>query len=42
MFGEMRVLYVDDALAIHGGIERVITDKLNWLAENGGCQVCLF
>lgn len=37
----MRVLYVDDALAIHGGIERVITDKLNWLAENGGCQVCL-
>lgn len=37
----MRVLYVDNALAIHGGIERVITDKVNWLAENGGCKVCL-
>ena len=37
----MKVLYVENALAIHGGIERVITDKINWLAENGGSQVCL-
>ena len=25
----MKLLYVDNALAIHGGIERVLTDKLN-------------
>ena len=37
----MKLLYVDNALAIHGGIERVLTDKLNWLAENGDCEVCL-
>ena len=41
IFREMRLLYVENALAIHGGIERVITDKLNWLAEKGGCKVCL-
>lgn len=37
----MKLLYVENALAIHGGIERVITDKLNWLAEYGGCEICL-
>ena len=37
----MKLLYVDNALAIHGGIERVLTDKLNWLVEYGGCDVCL-
>lgn len=37
----MRLLYVTDALAIHGGIERVLTDKLNWLVEHGGCDISL-
>ena len=41
MSGEMKLLFVESALAIHGGIERVIIDKLNWLAENGDCRVCL-
>lgn len=30
----MRLLYVNNALAIHGGLERIITDKVNWLAAN--------
>ena len=37
----MKLLYVENTLANHGGIERVITDKLNWLVEYGGCEVCL-
>lgn len=37
----MKLLYVDNALAIHGGIERVLTDKLNWLVEYGDCEICL-
>lgn len=37
----MRLLYVTDALAIHGGIERVLTDKLNWLVEYSGYDICL-
>ena len=37
----MKLLYVENSLAIHGGVERVLTDKLNWLVENGGCEVCL-
>lgn len=37
----MKLLYVENTLAIHGGIERVLTDKLNWLVEYGGCEVCL-
>ena len=37
----MRLLYVENALAIHGGVERVVTDKLNWLVENVGNDVCL-
>lgn len=37
----MKLLYVENALAIHGGIERVLTDKLNWLVEYGGCEICL-
>lgn len=37
----MKLLYVEKTLAIHGGIERVLTDKLNWLVEYGGCEVCL-
>lgn len=31
----MRLLYVTDALAIYGGLERVLTQKVNWLAEHG-------
>ena len=30
----MKVLYIVNALAIHGGLERVIVDKMNWLAEH--------
>lgn len=37
----MRLLYVEHSLAVHGGIERVVTDKVNWLVEYGGCDVCL-
>ena len=37
----MRILYVCDALAIYGGMERVLIDKSNWLVEYGGCEVCL-
>ena len=37
----MKLLYVENTLAIHGGIERVLTDKLNWLVTDGGCEVCL-
>lgn len=35
----MKVLYVVSALAMHGGIERVIVDKLNWLVDDGDCEV---
>ena len=37
----MKLLYIDNTLAIHGGIERVLTDKLNWLVDYGNCEVCL-
>lgn len=37
----MKLLYIENALAIYGGIERVLTDKLNWLVEYGECDVCL-
>lgn len=37
----MRILYVCDALAIYGGVERVLVEKANWLAEYGDCEVCL-
>ncbi len=37
----MKLLYVDNTLAIHGGMERVLTDKLNWFVEHGGYDVCL-
>ncbi len=37
----MKLLYIDKTLAIHGGIERVLTDKLNWLVEHGDYEVCL-
>ncbi len=31
----MKVIYCIKSLAIHGGIERVISTKANWLAQNG-------
>lgn len=39
--GAMKLLYIENTLAIHGGIERVLTDKLNWLVEHGDCEICL-
>ena len=37
----MRLLYVNDALAIYGGIERVLVDKVNYLADEYGYEVHL-
>jgi len=37
----MKILYVCDALAIYGGLERVLVDKANWLVVHGGYKVCL-
>lgn len=37
----MKLLYICDALAIFGGLERVLIEKANWLAEHEGCEVCL-
>ena len=31
----MRILYFNDALAIWGGLERVLIDKMNYLADDG-------
>ena len=36
----MRILYITDALAIYGGLERVVTQKVNWFAEHDN-EVCL-
>jgi len=35
----MRILYVTDALAIWGGIERVLSDKMNYLVREYGYEV---
>lgn len=35
----MRILYVTDALAIRGGLERVLIDKANWLSEQAGYEI---
>lgn len=37
----MKILYVCDALAICGGLERVLIEKANWLVEHGHCEVHL-
>lgn len=37
----MKILYVTDSFAICGGIERVLTDKMNYLAANYGYDVSL-
>lgn len=36
----MRLLYIADTLALHGGLERVLTQKVNWLAEHG-YEICV-
>lgn len=35
----MRILYVTDALAVWGGIERVLSDKMNYLVQKYGYEV---
>ena len=35
----MRIVYCIDSLALSGGTERVLTTKLNWLAESGMVEV---
>lgn len=35
----MRLLYITDALAIWGGIERILVDKANYFADNYGYDV---
>jgi glycosyltransferase involved in cell wall biosynthesis len=37
----MRLLYICDALAVYGGLERVLIEKANWLAKQEGYEVCL-
>ena len=37
----MRLLYVTDALAIYGGIERILVDKANRFSEESGYEVFL-
>lgn len=35
----MRILYVTDALAVWGGIERVLSDKMNYLVQEYGYEI---
>lgn len=35
----MRILYVTDALAVWGGIERVLSDKMNYLVREYGYEI---
>ena len=35
----MRILYVNDAIAIWGGVERILVEKVNYLAENYGYEM---
>ena len=37
----MKIIYVTDAFAVCGGIERVLADKMNYLVENNGYQLTL-
>ena len=34
-----KLLYINDALAITGGLERVLTDKVNWMSAQKGYSV---
>lgn len=35
----MKILYLFRSLAVWGGIERILVDKMNWLASKGGIEV---
>ena len=35
----MKILYIFRSLAVWGGIERILVDKMNWLASKGGIEV---
>lgn len=35
----MRILYITDSLAVWGGIERVLGDKMNYLADHGNYEI---
>lgn len=37
----MKIVYILDSLAIVGGVERIITGKMNWLADVAGYDVTL-
>ena len=37
----MKLLYINDAIAIYGGLERVLVEKINWFVEHAGYEVCL-
>ena len=37
----MRLLYICDALTVYGGLERVLIEKANWLANQNDYEVCL-
>lgn len=37
----MRILYVTDAFAVWGGLERVLADKINYLASHYCYEICL-
>lgn len=37
----MRLLYVNDALAIWGGLERLLADQMNMLVEMFGYEVAI-
>lgn len=38
----MRILYINDAWAIWGGLERVLIEKMNYLAEDEGYEIITF
>lgn len=35
----MRLLYIVNAVAVHGGLERILIDKVNWLAEKSDHEI---
>lgn len=37
----MKILYLFSSLSVWGGIERILVDKMNWLASKGGIEVCM-
>ena len=37
----MNLVYVTDAFVVVGGIERVLADKMNYMAEHSGSEVIL-